>query len=212
MNPFVASLVPAPAPHAERAPSAWEALVLGVAVVTSVSYRAGARTYVVEARTSGAPGLSRRERIVAERLGQGQSRKEIGHTLGVSLTTVGRAIERAAEKIGVENAIDVVVLAAAFGPGRQAGRSYPLGGPAGGEALTAPLHESAMWVRFSQAEREVVELALAGMSSTSIAQRRGDRSERTIANQLAQVFRKASVSGRAELAARLLLDERRRVA
>ena len=55
----------------------------------------------------------------------------------------------------------------------------------------------------SNAEREVVELALSGMSNRQIAESRGC-SSRTIANQLASAFRKVGVRSRAELAARFI--------
>jgi DNA-binding CsgD family transcriptional regulator len=51
------------------------------------------------------------------------------------------------------------------------------------------------------AEREVAALAAAGLSNGDIARRRG-RAPRTVANQLASVFRKLGVASRAELAAR----------
>jgi DNA-binding CsgD family transcriptional regulator len=53
----------------------------------------------------------------------------------------------------------------------------------------------------SQAERDVVGLALIGLSNAQIARRRAC-SSRTVANQLASAFRKLSVGSRAELAAR----------
>jgi len=55
----------------------------------------------------------------------------------------------------------------------------------------------------SSAEREVANDAAAGLSNAAIAKKRG-RSVRTIANQLASVYRKLSVASRAELAARSL--------
>lgn len=55
----------------------------------------------------------------------------------------------------------------------------------------------------SPAEREVVELALVGMTNEQIALQRGC-SQRTIANQLASVFRKLGVRSRVELAVRCL--------
>jgi DNA-binding CsgD family transcriptional regulator len=54
----------------------------------------------------------------------------------------------------------------------------------------------------SPAEREVVELVLAGLTNVEIASKR-ERSARTIANQLASIFRKLGVSSRFELTARL---------
>lgn len=55
----------------------------------------------------------------------------------------------------------------------------------------------------SAAEREVAGDAASGLSNAAIATKRA-RSPRTIANQLASIFRKLGVSSRAELAARLL--------
>lgn len=52
------------------------------------------------------------------------------------------------------------------------------------------------------AEQAIVELVLDGYDNASIAAARG-RSPRTIANQLARIFRKLGVSSRAELAATL---------
>jgi len=51
------------------------------------------------------------------------------------------------------------------------------------------------------AETEVAHLAARGLSSARIAQLRGSRA-RTVANQLAAVYRKLGVSGRRELRAR----------
>jgi DNA-binding NarL/FixJ family response regulator len=51
------------------------------------------------------------------------------------------------------------------------------------------------------AEREVAEDAAGGLSNAAIAKKRG-RSARTIANQLASVYRKLGVASRAELAVR----------
>jgi DNA-binding CsgD family transcriptional regulator len=50
------------------------------------------------------------------------------------------------------------------------------------------------------AEREVTLAALSGLSNAGIAKQRGS-SPRTVANQLALVFRKLGVHSRAELAA-----------
>ena len=55
------------------------------------------------------------------------------------------------------------------------------------------------------AEREVALDAMAGHSNKEIAARRGSKM-RTVANQLAAVYRKLGVSSRAELAARLTTD------
>jgi len=56
------------------------------------------------------------------------------------------------------------------------------------------MHES-----LSDAERDVTALALAGLSNSEIGRRRGT-SGRTVANQMATIFRKLGVSSRTELA------------
>lgn len=54
----------------------------------------------------------------------------------------------------------------------------------------------------TEAEREVAELVLEGLSNRDIAERRG-ASVKTIANQLRRIYDKLGVSSRFELAARL---------
>ncbi|MGZ3419666.1 MAG: response regulator transcription factor [Polyangiales bacterium] len=53
----------------------------------------------------------------------------------------------------------------------------------------------------TRAEREVARAVIAGLSNAEIARERG-RSERTVANQIASVFRKLRSASRTELAAR----------
>jgi DNA-binding NarL/FixJ family response regulator len=55
------------------------------------------------------------------------------------------------------------------------------------------------WALLTDAEAEVVRLALAGLGNAEIARRRGT-CERTVANQLASIFRKLGVASRSELA------------
>jgi DNA-binding NarL/FixJ family response regulator len=60
----------------------------------------------------------------------------------------------------------------------------------------------------TQAERQVALAVLAGLSNADIARMRGS-SPRTVANQLASIFRKLKVRSRAELASRALSPEPR---
>lgn len=72
----------------------------------------------------------------------------------------------------------------------------------GGEELLVfrvPLKRLALHESLSDAEREVAALALAGLSNSEIGRRRGT-SGRTVANQMATIFRKLGVSSRNELA------------
>lgn len=67
--------------------------------------------------------------------------------------------------------------------------------------LEWPVETGAPARPLGDAEREVLALALAGLSSARIAARRG-RSRRTVENQLASIFGKLGVRGRLELFAR----------
>jgi DNA-binding CsgD family transcriptional regulator len=68
--------------------------------------------------------------------------------------------------------------------------------------IELPAAPSALPPSLTVAEREVVELLLAGRSNQEIADARG-ASYRTVANQLASIFRKVGVSSRVELVAKL---------
>lgn len=68
--------------------------------------------------------------------------------------------------------------------------------------LSIPLPAAALPETLTTAEQEVCALLLAGCSNAEIARARGS-AVRTIANQIASIFRKLDVSSRAELAARL---------
>jgi DNA-binding CsgD family transcriptional regulator len=75
----------------------------------------------------------------------------------------------------------------------------------GGEelaVLSIPLCHEALPGSLTPAEREVCALLLGGLSNQEIAARRGC-AVRTVANQVAAIFRKAGVSSRSELAARI---------
>jgi len=65
--------------------------------------------------------------------------------------------------------------------------------------LSAPLTPPEK-ATLTKAEREVMELVVAGLSNSEIAERRRT-SVHTVSNQLAAVFRKLGVGSRVELAA-----------
>jgi DNA-binding NarL/FixJ family response regulator len=74
----------------------------------------------------------------------------------------------------------------------------------GGErlVLSFPLRPARWPECLTQAERAVAELVLEGASNAAIAKARGT-SARTVANQVATIFRKLEISSRVELAARI---------
>lgn len=65
-----------------------------------------------------------------------------------------------------------------------------------------PLPRPAARFRLSIAEREVAELVARGLTNREIAELRGTR-VRTVANQVASLFRKLGVGSRVELASRI---------
>jgi DNA-binding NarL/FixJ family response regulator len=69
--------------------------------------------------------------------------------------------------------------------------------------LSVPLATADAAVGLTEAESDVVTGLLQGLSNREIAARRGS-SARTVANQVATVFRKLGVRSRAELAAALM--------
>ena len=73
--------------------------------------------------------------------------------------------------------------------------------------IRVPLKRAALDGDLSAAEREVAALALSGLTNSEIGRRRGT-SERTVANQMATIFRKLGVRSRAELARTVLVKGR----
>lgn len=68
--------------------------------------------------------------------------------------------------------------------------------------LPAPSLEGDAFADLTEAERDVARLVAKGMSNAAIAEARGTH-VRTVANQLASLFRKLGVASRAELRAAL---------
>ncbi len=82
-----------------------------------------------------------------------------------------------------------------------------LGDGEGGDAGRALLSFTpAARPRLTEAERDVVLGVVSGLSNAEIAARRS-ASPRTVANQLAAIFRKLGVDSRAELTAKITLAD-----
>lgn len=199
----------------EAATRLLESLFDGRCVVVSSTAVDARRVFLLRnAENASRSPLDARERQVARLVGRGRASKQIAHALGVSSSTVARAIDRCARVLGSDGRVDLAILVAALDRASQpgghraahafVGRSATLARAPGTTVLSVSLGVGPLWERLSAAERAVAALALAGHPSATIALRRGHRSERTVANQLACVFRKAGVSGRIELASRLL--------
>jgi DNA-binding CsgD family transcriptional regulator len=68
--------------------------------------------------------------------------------------------------------------------------------------LSIPIGPPALPASLTSSEREVCAMLMAGRSNPEIAAARGT-APRTVANQVASIFRKLGVTSRAELAVRL---------
>ncbi len=113
---------------------------------------------------------------------RGLSAKAVSYALGISESRVSSRLASAAAKVGIASRIELVRLAAMLtrDPRARFAKS----------ALTA-------------AERDVLELLSQGLSNAEIARFR-NRSVRTIANQVAELLRKTSVSSRRALVTRTI--------
>lgn len=127
--------------------------------------------------------LSPRERTVVTHLRSGAAVKVIALELDLDPSTVSMHAATAARKLGLANRLSLV---------------------RGGDERRAADVASVL-AELAPAEREVAALAVAGLSNAAIAALRGT-APRTIANQLARVYRKLGVGARAALVA---LAERR---
>lgn len=124
--------------------------------------------------------LSPRERQVARGLQHGMADKALAHDLGLSGSAVAEYTARLRSKLGCQPGEELLALS-----------NDGAGSPARLELLA----------RLTPAEHVVACSLVAGASHREIARQRGS-SLRTVASQIASVFRKAGVSGRRELAAR----------
>ena len=128
--------------------------------------------------------LSASEELVARRLVEGASDKEIASELGISLSTVSTFIRRTRDKLGCRAGAETLALSSL-------------------ESRTNVARRLALFARLTAAECDVASALIVGSSYSEIAVQRGV-SSRTVASQCAAIFRKCKVSGRRALAAALL--------
>lgn len=160
---------------------AWQALIAGRWALVERGERGGGRRYAVveTSRSSHLRALTRLEAHAAEISARGLTGKLSAYALGVSTGTVSRALANAALKLGTRNRTELTRLVASLlnaGPQRH-----------GDVALTP-------------SEREVLSLVRLGWTNAAIARSR-ERSERTVANQVASLLEKLRVPSRRALAA-----------
>jgi DNA-binding NarL/FixJ family response regulator len=184
----------------------WLQLVEGTSSVVE-SFFGPARCYVVLAKNErSTQRLSGQRLEILERVLSGQCQKNVAIDLGLSAATIATAARQALALIGVATTASRVhpflMLAAKSARERDLQRvaSFSFVDSAGPElrCLSLPRPEQAMLSVLTPAEFEVMRFLVEGHSHREIANLRRT-STRTVANQLASVFRRQAVSGRSEL-------------
>jgi DNA-binding NarL/FixJ family response regulator len=181
----------------------WPALVAGRWSLLDAFTAAGTRYIVAhENPPEAAPlrALTQREQLVLDHVLAGRAGKWIALELGISEPTVARTIRTAVRRLGVA---DPVALA-----GVQATRFESLDGVIADRALAVghkTLDRCSM-DSLTRSERDVMAGMLNGQRVAAIAWGRGT-SRRTVALQMASIYRKMGVSSRRELLAHLCLRE-----
>jgi DNA-binding NarL/FixJ family response regulator len=177
----------------------WPALLAGQWSLLDAFTAAGARHVVAYRNPDTAAPLRTllpREQIVLEHALAGRSGKWIAFELDRSESAVARTLRAALRKLG---AADTAALAGA----QTAGFARLHGVAAGVEIAFARLpHGGRALDTLSDAERAIVTDLLGGKRAIEIAHHRGT-SRRTVAHQIASVYRKLGASSRRELLALL---------
>jgi DNA-binding NarL/FixJ family response regulator len=158
---------------------------------------------VVE-RSAGA-ALDPLERLVIQQIVRGVSYKCIAYELGASSSTLHDRLTVALRRLGLNTRIAAVRLGAALtadDTDRPRALVFPAEPGDRRLAIVGMRPEPSRIAPLSPCERQIVFLALDGLSNAAIASRR-QTSARTIANQLASVYQRVGVSGRLELARHL---------
>jgi len=156
--------------------------------------------------------FSNRERAILARTAEGNSGKVVAIDLGIACSTVSSRLGRLLEALGVESRAELATIGtlgpAELGPVAEDGPAWALitQGFArveidGGELFLASftLLDVERMQRLTPAERDVVRAAVAGKTNLEIARARRT-SPNTVANQLAQVYRKLKIGSRWALA------------
>ncbi len=175
----------------------WDGLISGHWSLVGRFDRDGKRHLLLRrnrAAERAAVTLTPHEASVVDYAVLGHSNKRMAYELAISQSNVSECLRRACAKLGVGTRAGLMELV-----------STKMATYAGAETRVAlsfalPRPESATPAVLTASEQSVFRALLAGQSNSAIAASRG-RASRTIANQVAAIFRKLHVSSRAELLA-----------
>ncbi|MEZ4230350.1 MAG: helix-turn-helix transcriptional regulator [Polyangiaceae bacterium] len=139
--------------------------------------------------------LSVRQTQVAGQAALGLSNAEIGYALGISESSAASHLGQAARRLGVRDRLELVRL---FSVARREPEERTAVPGAEGLFLWATDLAGALLSKLTLAEQQIASDIAQGLSNRQIALGRG-RALRTVANQVASIFRKSGVASRAEL-------------
>jgi len=190
----------------------WEMLATGRAVAVESGCTDERCWLLVEPRSTEChPGLaSASDLAILGRVLRGEAQKVVAHEIGASLSTVTTACSRGLRAMGIvsrpSRAPLMMMLAAHAVAGRarlRANESTIHWGQRELRMLEAEHPGATTRGTLTEAERSVVRRLLDGQSHQEIGSARGTTG-RTVANQMAGVYRKLKVSGRGALVAALV--------
>lgn len=209
-NSSVSTEEPFTAPHAPAA--LWQDLVHGQARVHSHAFDDEYMAVRILASCERAAMGASSQTILCETFAA-RAQKVVSIQRGIAPSTVSAALRQALTYLGLECAPSriplLLVIAAEAGLlGATVPGAFCIKQQVGDHQYTTLLlHDPRAWLlaRLPSSEACVARLRLHGASLDEIAHLRG-RSERTVANQLASVYRKLGVYGRGELLALLIAE------
>ena len=180
--------------------SMWRGLVRGTWSLVESIERDGRRFLMAHENGVSAPdprALSGREQAVVALAQTGAANKAIAYALGLSVSSVGAYLAAAMRKLQLGSRAELIALA-------RRPVAFRVGDGAGLAVIGTPVPDlTADWgAALSESERAIAEAVGKGLGNAEIGRQRGT-SERTIANQMANIFRKCGVGSRAELVARM---------
>jgi DNA-binding CsgD family transcriptional regulator len=186
-----------------EAGSTWHETLLVLRGWKALTWSAGTDQRILLLRRLDADGpyrLSINELALVHAVAAGGVVKQAAGDVGLRWGAARAAISRALQKLRLRSCAQL--------PAFWHGLSGPVSASRAGDGTELLVFESqldnrASWPAMTQAEREVLHAVLLGLDHQRIAVQRRT-SARTVANQLASLFRKFNVSSKAELAARAL--------
>lgn len=159
--------------------------------------------------SEGRVALTEHEAQVLESVVSGCGNKQCAVEIGLAVPTVAFHLARAMAKVGVGSRVELVRLFVALDAGASTGADDRAASPQLAEFVSDGTAFLMVWLpsesprgadALTRSEREVLTRLLEGDSSAAIAYERCT-SARTVANQIASIFRKLGVRSRGELAA-----------